>query len=82
MSRCHYEQTLFIAGFSVLMFIATIWILVANRKSEDINRPMVVIACLLFVFSTTVRLKFVRGGWLIGTMFNILPATLNVSTLA
>ncbi|KAJ7221699.1 hypothetical protein GGX14DRAFT_192785 [Mycena pura] len=39
-------------GFSVLMFIATLWILTRRRTAKQINRPMVVIACLLFILST------------------------------
>ncbi|KAJ7771575.1 hypothetical protein B0H16DRAFT_1673074 [Mycena metata] len=36
-------------GFSLLMFIGTMWTLL--RRSE-VNRPMVVVACLLFCLST------------------------------
>ncbi|KAJ7708731.1 hypothetical protein B0H17DRAFT_971287 [Mycena rosella] len=39
-------------GFSVLMFIATIWTLVSGRKYSQIHKPMVVAACLLFILST------------------------------
>ncbi|KAJ6620362.1 hypothetical protein B0H10DRAFT_2022550 [Mycena sp. CBHHK59/15] len=38
------------ARFSVLMFIATLWILLRGRSK--VNKPMVVVACLLFILST------------------------------
>ncbi|KAJ7184377.1 hypothetical protein C8R46DRAFT_1063890 [Mycena filopes] len=36
-------------GFSLLMFIGTMWILL---RRPEVNRPMVVVACLLFCLST------------------------------
>lgn len=39
-------------GFSVLMFIGTIWTLAYRRCMRDINRPMVAVATLLFLLST------------------------------
>ncbi|KAF7365877.1 hypothetical protein MVEN_00462300 [Mycena venus] len=39
-------------GFSVLMFIAALWIFLHRRGSMPINYPMIIIACLLFVLST------------------------------
>ncbi|KAJ7310001.1 hypothetical protein DFH08DRAFT_899119 [Mycena albidolilacea] len=39
-------------GFSVLMFIATLWILVRGRPWSQVNHRMFVIACLLFALST------------------------------
>ncbi|KAJ7483271.1 hypothetical protein FB451DRAFT_1029421 [Mycena latifolia] len=39
-------------GFSVLMFIATLWTLLSGRKYAPVNRPMVVVACLLLILSS------------------------------
>ncbi|KAJ7653196.1 hypothetical protein DFH06DRAFT_1093434 [Mycena polygramma] len=39
-------------GFSVLMFIATIWILVVRKANGRINYPMVVVASLLLIVSS------------------------------
>ncbi|KAG2136633.1 hypothetical protein DEU56DRAFT_980805 [Suillus clintonianus] len=39
-------------GFSVLMFIGTIWALTYKRQMQDINRPTAVVAILLFLVST------------------------------
>ncbi|KAG2743598.1 hypothetical protein P692DRAFT_20838267 [Suillus brevipes Sb2] len=39
-------------GFSILMFIGTIWALTYNRRMQDINRPLAVVAVLLLILST------------------------------
>ncbi|KAG1740177.1 uncharacterized protein EDB91DRAFT_1133483 [Suillus paluster] len=39
-------------GFSVLMFMGTIWTLTHKRRMKDVNRPIVVVAILLLVLST------------------------------
>ncbi|KAG0702262.1 hypothetical protein DFH29DRAFT_508952 [Suillus ampliporus] len=39
-------------GFSILMFIGTIWTLTYKRRVQDINRPIAVMALLLFMLST------------------------------
>ncbi|KAG2144677.1 uncharacterized protein EDB93DRAFT_1241237 [Suillus bovinus] len=39
-------------GFSVLMFIGTIWALTYKRHMHDINRPITAVAVLLLVLST------------------------------
>ncbi|KAJ7982929.1 hypothetical protein DFH06DRAFT_1171948 [Mycena polygramma] len=39
-------------GFSLLMFIATMWTLTHNRKYAQINWTMVICACLLLILST------------------------------
>ncbi|KAG1726152.1 hypothetical protein EDB19DRAFT_1945314 [Suillus lakei] len=39
-------------GFSVLMFIGTIWALTYRRNMRDVNRPITVVAVLLLVLST------------------------------
>ncbi|KAG0702251.1 hypothetical protein DFH29DRAFT_508473 [Suillus ampliporus] len=39
-------------GLSILMFIGTIWTLTYKRRVRDINRPIAVIALLLFMLST------------------------------
>ncbi|KAF8191474.1 hypothetical protein K438DRAFT_1906985 [Mycena galopus ATCC 62051] len=39
-------------GFSVLMFIATLWVLLRGQSWAKVNRPMLVVACLLFILST------------------------------
>ena len=36
------------------MFVGTIWILIHNRRMQDINRPIPVVAILLLVLSTLV----------------------------
>ncbi|KAK7055352.1 hypothetical protein R3P38DRAFT_2499429 [Favolaschia claudopus] len=41
-------------GFSVLMFIATVWCLTNGRAHSQINYTMVTIACLLLILSTIV----------------------------
>jgi hypothetical protein len=41
-------------GFSLLMFIGTIWALTRNDPLRNINRPIAVIAILLLVLSTAV----------------------------
>ncbi|KAG1804471.1 hypothetical protein EV424DRAFT_1432111 [Suillus variegatus] len=50
-------------GFSVLMFIGTIWTFTYKQRIRDINQPSTVVATLLFVLSTahmivgTIRLE-------------------------
>ncbi|KAG1805522.1 uncharacterized protein BJ212DRAFT_1580734 [Suillus subaureus] len=39
-------------GFSVLMFIGTIWALTYKRHMRDVNRPITAVAILLFALST------------------------------
>ncbi|KAG1725532.1 hypothetical protein EDB19DRAFT_1915048 [Suillus lakei] len=39
-------------GFSVLMFIGTIWALIYKRRMQDVSRPITVVAILLLVVST------------------------------
>ncbi|KAG1859777.1 hypothetical protein F4604DRAFT_1957850 [Suillus subluteus] len=39
-------------GFSVLMFVGTIWIITYKRRIRNINRPAVAVATLLFLLST------------------------------
>ncbi|KAG1744858.1 hypothetical protein EDB19DRAFT_1960659 [Suillus lakei] len=39
-------------GFSVLMFVGTIWALTYKRHMQDINRPIAVVAILLLLVST------------------------------
>lgn len=39
-------------GFSVLMFIGTIWALTYKRHMQDVNRPISAVAVLLFALST------------------------------
>ncbi|KAG2140169.1 hypothetical protein DEU56DRAFT_911872 [Suillus clintonianus] len=39
-------------GFSVLMFIGTIWTFTYKKRLRDVNRPIAVVAALLFVLST------------------------------
>ncbi|KAF8160378.1 hypothetical protein K438DRAFT_1541236, partial [Mycena galopus ATCC 62051] len=39
-------------GFSVLMFIAALWIFLHRRGAMPINYPMITVACLLFALST------------------------------
>ncbi|ETW75179.1 hypothetical protein HETIRDRAFT_442452 [Heterobasidion irregulare TC 32-1] len=39
-------------GFSLFMFGITLWVLFYHRATKDVNRPMVVVAVLLFAFST------------------------------
>jgi hypothetical protein len=36
------------------MFIGTIWALTYNRRMQDINRPLAVVAVLLLILSTAV----------------------------
>ncbi|KAG2142366.1 hypothetical protein DEU56DRAFT_733896 [Suillus clintonianus] len=39
-------------GFSILMFMGTIWTLAYKKRTQDINRPMIVVAILLLILST------------------------------
>ncbi|KAG2048119.1 hypothetical protein BDR06DRAFT_1013252 [Suillus hirtellus] len=39
-------------GFSVLMFIGTMWALTYRRRMNEIHRPNVVVACMLLILST------------------------------
>ncbi|KAG2141397.1 uncharacterized protein EDB93DRAFT_632469 [Suillus bovinus] len=39
-------------GFSVLMFVGTMWALTYKRRMKDISRPNVVVACMLLILST------------------------------
>ncbi|KAG1725762.1 hypothetical protein EDB19DRAFT_1643854 [Suillus lakei] len=39
-------------GFSVLMFIGTIWTFTYKKRVRDVNRPIAAVATLLFVLST------------------------------
>ncbi|KAG2120250.1 hypothetical protein DEU56DRAFT_928448 [Suillus clintonianus] len=39
-------------GFSVLMFMGTIWALTYNHRIQDVNRPITVVAILLLMLST------------------------------
>ncbi|KAG0704133.1 hypothetical protein DFH29DRAFT_392834 [Suillus ampliporus] len=39
-------------GFSILMFMCTIWALTYKCRLRDVNRPITVVAILLFVMST------------------------------
>ncbi|KAG2111462.1 hypothetical protein DEU56DRAFT_896569 [Suillus clintonianus] len=39
-------------GFSLLMFIGTIWALTYKRRIRDVNRPIAVVAILLLILST------------------------------
>lgn len=40
-------------GFSVLMFIGTIWTFTYKKRMRDVNRPIAAVAVLLFLLSTT-----------------------------
>lgn len=40
------------------MFIGTIWALTYNRRMQDINRPLAVVAVLLLNLSTAVSSRF------------------------
>ena len=42
------------SGFSLLMFIGTIWALTNKRSLHDVNRPITVVVILLFLLSTAV----------------------------
>ncbi|KAG1725528.1 hypothetical protein EDB19DRAFT_1915044 [Suillus lakei] len=39
-------------GFSVLMFMGTVWSLTYKQRIQDINRPIIVVAILLLILST------------------------------
>ncbi|KAG2341875.1 hypothetical protein BDR05DRAFT_864712, partial [Suillus weaverae] len=39
-------------GFSVLMFMGTMWIFTYKRRMRDVNRPTIAVATLLFLLST------------------------------
>ncbi|KAG2116303.1 hypothetical protein BD769DRAFT_1485815, partial [Suillus cothurnatus] len=39
-------------GFSVLMFVVTIWTVIYKRRVRNVNRPLVIVATLLFLLST------------------------------
>ncbi|KAG2142361.1 hypothetical protein DEU56DRAFT_971983 [Suillus clintonianus] len=39
-------------GFSILMFVGTIWSLTYKQRTQDIDRPMLAVAILLLILST------------------------------
>ncbi|KAG2122953.1 uncharacterized protein EDB93DRAFT_1244343 [Suillus bovinus] len=39
-------------GFSILMFIGTIWALAYKQRIQDVSRPIIMVAILLFILST------------------------------
>lgn len=39
-------------GFSVLMFMGTIWAMTNNHRMQDVNRPITAVAILLLILST------------------------------
>ncbi|KAA1467252.1 hypothetical protein DENSPDRAFT_900457 [Dentipellis sp. KUC8613] len=39
-------------GFSVFMYGVTMWVLLYRKSTREVNRPMVVVATMLFIFST------------------------------
>lgn len=41
-------------GFSVLMFIGTVWALTYKRRPRDVNRLIAGVTIMLFVLSTAV----------------------------
>ena len=45
------------SGFSVLMFVGTMWALTHKRRMQEINRPIVAVAILLLLLSTSVSLS-------------------------
>ena len=48
-------------GFSLLMFVGTMWMLVSQRSLGQVNRKMFAVALALLFFSTVVRvLNFAR----------------------
>lgn len=49
-----------VTGFSVLMFIFTMWIVLSNRRRRRLNYAMLSAAWAIFVLSTAVRLNRVR----------------------
>jgi FtsH-binding integral membrane protein len=51
---CPVTAKLGFSGFSVLMFIGTMWALTYKRSIRDLNRPVAVAAVLLLVLSTAV----------------------------
>ena len=50
------ELTVSATGFSILMFIFTMWIMLQNRRRRSLNRGMLSAACALLVLSTAVCL--------------------------
>ncbi|KAG2129192.1 uncharacterized protein EDB93DRAFT_142256 [Suillus bovinus] len=47
-----HQVNFFSLGFSVLMFIGTIWALTYKQRIHDISHPITVVAILLFILST------------------------------
>jgi len=39
-------------GFSLLMYILTTWVLFRNKSISEVNKPMLIVASLLLIFST------------------------------
>ncbi|KAG1865982.1 hypothetical protein F4604DRAFT_983460 [Suillus subluteus] len=48
-------------GFSVLMFIGTMWSMTYKRSMRDVNRPVAAAAVLLLVLSTHIVLGIIRA---------------------
>ncbi|KAJ7157758.1 hypothetical protein C8R46DRAFT_1112670 [Mycena filopes] len=40
-------------GFSVCMFGLTVWVLLFQRRGGKVNTPMIIVACIMWFFSTT-----------------------------
>jgi hypothetical protein len=52
--HAHQTSTLQCSGFSVLMFIGTIWTFTYIQRIRDVNRPIAAVATLMFLLSTVV----------------------------
>ncbi|KAG2104364.1 uncharacterized protein F5147DRAFT_638384 [Suillus discolor] len=61
-------------GFSVLMFIGTMWALTYKRRMDEIHRPNVVVACMLLILSTAhMIVDFIRAEQGLVTYRNTFP---------
>jgi hypothetical protein len=42
------------SGFSILMFVATMWTLTHKNRTQEVNRPIAAVAIMLLLLSTAV----------------------------
>jgi hypothetical protein len=61
LSQAHQTSTLRYSGFSVLMFMGTIWTFSYIQRIQDVNRPIAAVATLMFLLSTVVSFSLLAS---------------------
>lgn len=59
--QAHQTSTLQCSGFSVLMFMGTIWTFTYIQRIQDVNRPIAAVAILMFLLSTVVSFSLLAS---------------------